>query len=140
MVSIRYFWLLAAFSWRNVMPADLVISTKRTELRGVANKAADAPASTLRRVMREPGFMNTSLHERKRTNRVIAYSTVQTCHNVQSLLMTISRRNWMQAAGAAVLARGQAEAGDKLLQVAGREVEIQLVPVSACTNCRTGRL
>ena len=39
----------------------------------------------------------------------------------------------MQAAGAAVLARGQAEAGDKLLQVAGREVEIQLVPVSACT-------
>jgi alpha-glucosidase/alpha-D-xyloside xylohydrolase len=39
----------------------------------------------------------------------------------------------MQAAGAAVLARGQAEAGDKPLLVAGREVEIQLVPVSAYT-------
>jgi alpha-glucosidase (family GH31 glycosyl hydrolase) len=82
--------------------------------------------------MREPDFMNTSLQQRKGAIRVIAYSIKQTCHNIQSLLMTISRRNWIQAAGAAVLARGQAEADDQLLKVAGRDVEIQLVPVSAC--------
>jgi hypothetical protein len=52
MVSIRYFWLEAAFSWRKVMPADLVISTNRIGLRGdvakdlfqlVANIAAAGP-------------------------------------------------------------------------------------------------
>jgi alpha-glucosidase (family GH31 glycosyl hydrolase) len=39
----------------------------------------------------------------------------------------------MQAAGAAVFAHGQLEADEKPLQVAGREVEIQLAPVSAYT-------
>jgi alpha-glucosidase (family GH31 glycosyl hydrolase) len=39
----------------------------------------------------------------------------------------------MQAAGVAVFAHGQLEADEKLLQVAGREVEIQLTPVSAYT-------
>jgi alpha-glucosidase (family GH31 glycosyl hydrolase) len=47
--------------------------------------------------------------------------------------MRISRRNWMQAAGGAVLARGQMAADDKRITVAGREVDIQLVPVSAFT-------
>jgi alpha-glucosidase (family GH31 glycosyl hydrolase) len=47
--------------------------------------------------------------------------------------MRISRRNWIEAAGGAVLARGQMAADDKRITVAGREVEIQLVPVSAFT-------
>ncbi|HEV8043195.1 MAG TPA: TIM-barrel domain-containing protein [Bryobacteraceae bacterium] len=47
--------------------------------------------------------------------------------------MRISRRNWMQAAGGAVLAGRQMAADDKRIVVAGREVEIQLVPLSAFT-------
>ena len=47
--------------------------------------------------------------------------------------MRISRRNWMQAAGGAVLARGKMTADEKRITVAGREVEIQLIPVSAFT-------
>ena len=46
--------------------------------------------------------------------------------------MRISRRNWMQAAGGAVLTRGSL-AAEKRIQVVGREVEIQLIPVSAFT-------
>jgi alpha-glucosidase (family GH31 glycosyl hydrolase) len=47
--------------------------------------------------------------------------------------MSISRRNWIQAAGAAVLARAQLNAAEKPLRIAGREVEIQLASVSAST-------
>jgi len=47
--------------------------------------------------------------------------------------MTISRRHLMQAAGTAVLSRGTAAAGEKSLEIAGREVEVQLVPVSEYT-------
>lgn len=47
--------------------------------------------------------------------------------------MAISRRNWIQAAGAAVLARGRVRADEQVLQVAGRVVEIQIVPVSGFT-------
>jgi alpha-glucosidase (family GH31 glycosyl hydrolase) len=39
----------------------------------------------------------------------------------------------MQAAGAAVLARGRVQADDQVLQIAGREVEIQMTPVSGFT-------
>jgi len=47
--------------------------------------------------------------------------------------MTISRRHLIRAAGTAVLIRGTAAAGEKSLEIAGREVEVQLVPVSECT-------
>jgi alpha-glucosidase/alpha-D-xyloside xylohydrolase len=47
--------------------------------------------------------------------------------------MRISRRNWIEAAGGAVLARGQMAADEKRIEVGGREVEIQLVPVSDFT-------
>src|SRR5580700_5071439 len=115
------------------MPAALVTSTNRTGPRGVAHNAADAPASRLLREMREPDFMNTSLHQPKHETRVIAYSRWRTCHNVQSLLMAISRRTWMQAAGAAVLAHGRVQADEQVLQIAGRDVEIQMTPVSGFT-------
>jgi alpha-glucosidase (family GH31 glycosyl hydrolase) len=77
--------------------------------------------------------MNTSLHQPKHETRVIAYSRWRTCHNVESLLMAISRRTWIQAAGAAVLAHGRVQADEQVLQIAGRDVEIQMTPVSGFT-------
>src|SRR5580693_3370443 len=47
--------------------------------------------------------------------------------------MTISRRHLIRAAGTAVLVRGTAVAGEESLKIAGREVEVQLVPVSEYT-------
>ncbi len=47
--------------------------------------------------------------------------------------MAISRRNWIEAAGAVVLARGRVEADEQILQVAGRDVEIQMIPVTGLT-------
>jgi alpha-glucosidase/alpha-D-xyloside xylohydrolase len=47
--------------------------------------------------------------------------------------MAISRRTWIQAAGAAVLAHGRVQADEQVLQIAGRDVEIQMTPVSGFT-------
>ena len=67
------------------------------------------------------------------TSRYIAHLVIAECHNDQSFLMTISRRHWMQAAGTAVLLHGKADAGEKRLKIAGREVEIGLASVSEYT-------
>ncbi|HEY6392474.1 MAG TPA: TIM-barrel domain-containing protein, partial [Bryobacteraceae bacterium] len=47
--------------------------------------------------------------------------------------MPFSRRQWMQAASAAFLARGRQCSAESVLRVAGQEVEIRIAPVSANT-------
>src|SRR5258708_31728274 len=65
-----------------------------------------------------------------RCNRLQAFPT---CHNGEVVPMSFSRRQWIQAASVALMAPGKQRADESVLRVAGQEVEIRIVLVSAAT-------